>query len=215
MRRVLAHAVPAYNGVGHHQRQLAKRSDVNGGLLGFSDPNGCQITTLNWTGGCGTGPGSSLKCPFGASTVHVSASNNGVSFTDAHDVKITVTNFGLGASPASNTVTAGTAASYAVTVTAQGGPFTGPVTLGCANLPAQASCTFNPAVVTPGASSATAVRRRHGDGAPWRSSRGHGCSARVYHAAARLHSSRALRRGPRSRLDSRRSSGPSLCVACF
>ena len=55
-------------------------ANVNGGLLGFSDPNGCQITTLNWTGGCGTGPGSSLKCPFGASAVHVSASNNGVSF---------------------------------------------------------------------------------------------------------------------------------------
>jgi hypothetical protein len=89
--------------------------------------------------------------------VHVSASNNGVSFTDAHDVKITVTNFGVGASPASNTVTAGNAASYSVTVTAQGGPFSGPVTLGCANLPAQATCTFNPAVVTPGASSATAV----------------------------------------------------------
>ena len=155
----LAHAVPAFSGGSSVtiSGNSPSGADVNGGLLGFSDPNGCQLTTLNWTGGCGTGPGSSLKCPFGASSVHVSASNNGVSFTGAHDVKITVTNFGLGASPASNTVTAGTAASYAVTVTAQGGPFSGPVTLGCANLPAQASCTFNPAIVTPGASSATAV----------------------------------------------------------
>jgi hypothetical protein len=155
----LAHAVPAFNGSASVtiSGNSPSGADVNGGLLGFSDPNGCQIATLNWTGGCGTGPGSSLKCPFGASTVNVSASNNGVSFTDAHDVKITVTNFGVGASPASNTVPAGTAASYAVTVTAQGGAFTGPVTLGCANLPAQASCTFNPAIVTPGASSATAV----------------------------------------------------------
>jgi hypothetical protein len=155
----LSHAVPAFSGGAPVtiSGNSPSGADVNGGLLGFNDPNGCQITTLNWTGGCGTGPGSSLKCPFGASTVHVSASNNGVSFTDAHDVKITVTNFGVGASPASNTVTAGNAASYSVTVTAQGGPFSGPVTLGCANLPAQATCTFNPAVVTPGASSATAV----------------------------------------------------------
>jgi hypothetical protein len=155
----LAHAVPAFSGGSSVtvNGNSPGGADVKGGQIGFSDPNGCQLTTLNWTGGCGTGPGASLKCPFGASTVHVSASNNGVSFTDAHDVKITVTNFGVGASPASNTVTAGTSASYAVTVTASGGPFTSPVTLGCSNLPAQASCTFNPAVVTPGNSSATAV----------------------------------------------------------
>jgi hypothetical protein len=155
----VAHAVPAFSGGASVtvSGNSPSGADVNGGLIGFNDPNGCQITTLNWTGGCGTGPGTSLKCPFGASTVHVSASNNGVSFTDAQDVKITVTNFGVGASPASNTVPAGTAASYAVTVSASGGPFTAPVTLGCAGLPAQATCTFNPAVVTPGASSATAV----------------------------------------------------------
>ena len=221
----LAHAVPAFNGGASVtiSGNSPSGADVNGGLLGFSDPNGCQITTLNWTGGCGTGPGSSLKCPFGASTVHVSASNNGVSFTDAHDVKITVTNFGLGASPASNTVTAGTAASYAVTVTAQGGPFTGPVTLGCANLPAQASCTFNPAVVTPGASSATAVLTI-GTGtkaslAPTTLMRRNGVPApRVSVRAARRQRSSPRAPTPAgpaiAGLDSRHSSGRSRCVSC-
>jgi hypothetical protein len=155
----VAHAVPAFNGGSSVtvSGNSPNGADVSGALVGFSDPNGCQISTLNWTGGCGTGPGSSLKCPFGASSVRVSASNNGVSFTDTHDVKITVTNFGVGAAPGAATVTAGNPATFTVTVTPQGGPFTGPVALGCSGLPAQATCTFSPAVVTPGSGSATSA----------------------------------------------------------
>src|SRR5205823_6955836 len=48
--------------------------------LGFSDPNQCALTRLNWTGGCGTSPGATMTCPFGAAPVTVSASNNGVGF---------------------------------------------------------------------------------------------------------------------------------------
>ena len=58
--------------------------------LGFSDPNNCSLTTLMWTGGCGTGPGATMTCPRGTSTVSVSASNNGIGFSAAVDVQITV-----------------------------------------------------------------------------------------------------------------------------
>jgi hypothetical protein len=132
-------------------------ADVTGAQLGFSDPNGCRISSLKWTGGCGAGPGTTLKCPFGTTDVSVSGSNNGVAFTSSHGVKVTVTNFGVATSPASATVSGGTAATYTVNVAPKGGPFPGPVTLSCSNLPAQATCTFNPAIVTPGSGGASSV----------------------------------------------------------
>lgn len=58
--------------------------------LGFSDPNRCLLTTLAWTGGCGTGPGTTMTCPRGTSRVSASASNNGVSFSASVDLQITV-----------------------------------------------------------------------------------------------------------------------------
>ena len=127
---------------------------VTGAQLGFSDPNACPITQLSWSGGCGSGPAASLACPFGTTTVKVSGSNNGRSYSSTHEVKITVSNFTLGASPASATVAAGNVATYNVTVSAQGGAFNAPITLSCGNLPTQAVCTFNPATVSPGGGSA-------------------------------------------------------------
>jgi len=58
--------------------------------LGFSDPNSCALTTLSWSGGCGTSPGGTMTCPRGTSSVSVAASNNGVSFSAAVDLRITV-----------------------------------------------------------------------------------------------------------------------------
>ena len=58
--------------------------------LGFSDPNRCALTTLSWTGGCGTGPGATMTCPRGTNSVSVSASNNGVSFSAPVELQITV-----------------------------------------------------------------------------------------------------------------------------
>ena len=58
--------------------------------LGFGDPNSCALTRLSWTGGCGTSPGSTMTCPQGTSSVSVSASNNGVSFSAPVDLQITV-----------------------------------------------------------------------------------------------------------------------------
>ncbi len=129
-------------------------ADLTPALLGFSDPNSCPVTRLNWTGGCGSGPGSAISCPFGTSSIGVSASNNGLAFSDAAPIEITVTNFALAAAPASATVTAGQSATYHLTLAAQGGAFANPVSLSCRNLPVGAACSFGPAPVTPGAGAA-------------------------------------------------------------
>lgn len=125
--------------------------------LGFADPNQCPLTRLSWTGGCGSSPAASLTCPFGTSSVRVSASNNGVSFSDATPLQITVTNFAVGAAPASATVVAGQSATYRVTLAAQGGAFTNAVNLSCADLPVGTSCGFAPASVAPGAGAVDAT----------------------------------------------------------
>jgi hypothetical protein len=122
--------------------------------LGFSDPNQCRLTGLKWTGGCGTSPGTTLNCPLGTTTVSVSATNNGLAFSPPVTVQITVSSFAVAAAPASATVNAGQPAVYKLTVSAQGGAFPAGVTLGCANLPPQTSCSFAPPTVTPGATSA-------------------------------------------------------------
>ena len=115
---------------------------------GFSDPNECPLT-INATGGC-NGSGSSVNCPFGTSTADLTATNNGVTLAAPVTVRITVSNFKVGVSPASATVTAGRATSYNVTATPQLGAFPGAITLGCSNLPGLSTCSFLPASVTPG-----------------------------------------------------------------
>jgi subtilase family protein/centrosomal CEP192-like protein len=129
-------------------------ANISAAQIGFVDPNSCALTSMNWTGGCGTGPASSINCPFGTSTLSVTASNNGLSFSPPANIQIVVTNFSMGISPSSTTVAAGRSATYTVTVSAQGGQFGNSVTLGCSNLPAQTACSFNPATVTPGSTSA-------------------------------------------------------------
>jgi hypothetical protein len=125
--------------------------------LGFSDPDHCAVTRLFWTGGCGTAPANAMTCPLGTSRVSVSASNNGVAFSTAVDLQITVTSFGIGASPGSVTVTAGQPATFQVTLSPQGGAYANGVALGCVNLPPGASCSFSPPTLTPGASPAQAT----------------------------------------------------------
>ena len=133
-------------------------ASINAAQLGFSDPNQCALTALNWTGDCGTSAGASMTCPVGGpSAVTVSATNNAVGFSPTTDLKITVTDFAMTASPSSATVSAGQTAKYTVTVAPQGGPYRSAITLGCANLPPQATCTFNPSTLTPGSAPAQSI----------------------------------------------------------
>jgi hypothetical protein len=135
----------------------ATGASLSASQVGFSDPDQCALTRMSWTGGCGTSPGSALNCPFGNTSLSVRASNNGVTFSPASDLQITVTNFSMTATPGNVTVASGQTAAFSATVNAQGGAFTAPVALACTNLPAGTSCTFNPPSVTPGAGSSSST----------------------------------------------------------
>jgi hypothetical protein len=152
--------LPAWGGSAPTMRFDANTTfgaDLTPAQLGFVDPTSCTLTTLAWTGGCGTSPGSKMTCPTGTNTVTVQASNNGIGFGPGTDLQIVVTDFTLTVSPDSATVAAGGTTTHTVTVTPQNGPYNSAITLSCAsgNLPPQTSCTFDPATVTPGANPVT------------------------------------------------------------
>ena len=130
---------------------------VTAAQLGFTDPNTCPLVSLNWSGDCGTPPGATMTCSFGTNSVSVTASNNGLSYSDPVALQVVVTNFAVSLSPSSVTLKAGQTSSHLVTVTPQGGPYNTPVTLTCAsgNLPPQTSCSFDPPTVVPGVGGAT------------------------------------------------------------
>jgi hypothetical protein len=121
--------------------------------LGFSDPNGCPLTG-NWTGSCGSGSGATVNCPFGASNLSLTATNNAVTLTPSASLQITVTSFKLAVSPAQASVAAGQSANFTITVAPQYGAFGSAVSLGCSGVPSEASCFFSSASVTPGSSQA-------------------------------------------------------------
>ncbi|MCU1386216.1 MAG: hypothetical protein JWL71_4913 [Acidobacteria bacterium] len=127
--------------------------------LGFVDPNGCGLTQVTWTGGCGTSPGATMTCPAGINAVSVAASNNGFAYTAPVDLQIAVTDFTLGVSPAGAVTSAGQSTRHIVTVAPVGGPYNSEVTLTCSsgNLPPQTTCVFDPPTVRPGAAGATST----------------------------------------------------------
>jgi hypothetical protein len=125
--------------------------------IGYVDPDGCPISRLSWTGGCGTSPDTAMTCPVGTTNVSVSASNSGTAFSSATSMQITVTGFSVSATTPSASVQPGQAAQYQLTIAPVGGPFTSAVQLGCSGLPQGASCSFSPSTVTPGATSAQSV----------------------------------------------------------
>ena len=65
--------------------------------------------------------------------------------------------FSLASSPVSDSITAGSAANYNLTVSPVGGSFAYAVKLTCSGLPAQTSCALSPNTVTPGGSAATST----------------------------------------------------------
>jgi hypothetical protein len=69
----------------------------------------------------------------------------------------TGSDFGLTGSPRSDTVKAGTTASYTLTLRPLGGPFNNAVQLSCSGSPALTTCSLSPNKVTPGGNPATVV----------------------------------------------------------
>jgi hypothetical protein len=65
--------------------------------------------------------------------------------------------FTVSASPASQSVKQGQAATFGVSVAAQNGAFTNAVALSCSGLPQGMTCSFSPNAVTPGATAARAT----------------------------------------------------------
>ena len=65
--------------------------------------------------------------------------------------------FIVASSSGSDKITAGSAATYNLTVSPVGGSFANTVELSCSGLPAQTSCSLSPNAVTPGGSTATST----------------------------------------------------------
>ena len=127
--------------------------------LGFTDPNGCGLTHMTWTGGCGTSPGPTMTCPAGVNAVSVAASNGGFAFSGAVDLQIAVTDFAVGVSPQTAAIASGQSTRHVVSIAPVGGAYDADVTLSCAsgNLPPQTTCSFDPPIVRPGTTGATST----------------------------------------------------------
>jgi hypothetical protein len=134
-------------------------ASLTGEQLGFTDPNGCGLKTLTWTGGCGTAPGATMTCAAGSNAVSVAASNNGFGYSGPVDLQIAVTDFALSVTPDNAAVAAGQSSRHVVTIAPQLGAYNSAVTLSCSsgNLPPQTTCAFDPPTVIPGASGATSA----------------------------------------------------------
>ena len=132
---------------------------LTGDKLGFVDPNACGLKALNWTGSCGTAPGATMTCGFGANAVSVAASNNGFGYSGFVDMTINVTDFTVTVAPSTSAFNAGGTSRHIVTVAPSGGAYNSVVTLTCAsgNLPPQTTCTFDPPTVIPGAKGASST----------------------------------------------------------
>jgi len=67
------------------------------------------------------------------------------------------TTVSFSASPATLTIPSGMSGSFSVTATPQSGAFNGSIALSCSGIPDRLSCSFNPATITPGASTTTST----------------------------------------------------------
>jgi arabinogalactan endo-1,4-beta-galactosidase len=118
-------------------------------VLGSSNLNSSDVATLT-TSSLVTGS-NSLTASYAGDM------NNAPSTSSAVVVTITAApNFAISLSPASATITSGSAATSTVSITPANG-FSTATSLTCSGLPSFASCTFSPASVTPSASAATST----------------------------------------------------------
>jgi hypothetical protein len=95
----------------------------------------------------------SITAQYGGDTNFAGSTSSAVTIT----VTAVAPSFALGASPTSVSIsTTGSSGTTTLTVTPAGG-FAQPVSFACTGLPSEASCTFAPSTVTPGATAATTV----------------------------------------------------------
>ena len=127
---------------------------------------------------CGASLGAGAQCSiyvifkpsvFGIRTGALSITDDAVGgSTQTAALSGTGLDYQLSASPSGITVAAGKSAAYTVIAQALGGTFASSISLSCSGLPAASSCSFSPASVRPGSTSAashltisTTVRHSH------------------------------------------------------
>jgi hypothetical protein len=129
--------------------------------------SGAQVTgdfaqTNNCSAPLGAGSSCAINITFtptasgtriGTLTVSDSAANS----PQTDNLTGSGSDFILASSSGSDTIKAGSAASYDLMVSPVGGSFANAVALSCSGLPAQTSCSLSPNVVTPGGSTVTSM----------------------------------------------------------
>jgi hypothetical protein len=116
--------------------------------LGTGTLNGSGVATYS-TSALTTGA-HSITAQYGGDTNFAASTSPAVTVT----VQAVPASFTVSASPASLSVTPGQTGTTTLSVTPAGG-FAQAVSFACSGLPSEASCTFAPATVTPGASAVT------------------------------------------------------------
>jgi Bacterial Ig-like domain (group 3)/FG-GAP-like repeat len=116
--------------------------------LGMGTLNTSGVTTYS-AGALATGA-HSITAQYGGDSNFAASTSTAITVT----VQAIPPSFSISASPASLSITAGATGTSTVSVKPAGG-FAQPVTFACTGLPSEATCTFAPATVTPGASAVT------------------------------------------------------------
>ena len=137
--------------------------------IALSGANGNAFSSTNT---CGASLAAGATCtisivfaPTAAGAVHatIAVTDNAAgspqssSLTGTGAAPVAAADFGISASPSTQSVVGGSAAKYAVAVTSVDGTFTGQVSLSATGLPAGATVTFSPSTVSPGSAGASST----------------------------------------------------------
>jgi hypothetical protein len=142
-------ATPAFSVVGgsYSSAQTVTLSDTTTGATIYYTTNGTTPTTSSsvYSGAINVSATETLE----AIAVASGYTNSAVA-TAAYTITILSPSFTITSPGPIQSVTAGSAATYTISVTPQNGAFTSPITFSVNGLPSGATATFNPATVTPG-----------------------------------------------------------------
>ena len=117
-----------------------------GAVVNLSATPNSGYTFTNWTGSVA-----------GASSASTTVTMNAAQSVTANFTAIAVPTFTVTSSTSPQTVQPGGTALYSITVAAQNGTFSNPVTLAASGLPTGATATFSPNSITPGSASSTST----------------------------------------------------------